>query len=339
MRVIGKRAALAAMLVLLLGGCGSSTALGTNAASSAINGPLPPGLILDADPSCPSPRCFDVEIPVPDGVTVTDAHVRVLLPIDYGTIPGKRHPVLYLMHDAPGTYRIWTQRTDIVELSRAFDAIIVMPDGGHGENAGWYTNWQDGSRQWETFHIEVMIPYLDQHLATNGKRAVAGASMGGFGSMSYSARHPGMFLAAGSISGAVDLLYLSQLSAEVVALINPIISTPDASHWGDPITNYAEWQAHDPGSNVDQLAGMKIYLTAGNGLPGGAHDDLVGPTQAGYYVVENLVWQMGQSFAATLEQAGIEHRTFFFGPGYHDWPYYREELVWLLPQLMSALNP
>jgi diacylglycerol O-acyltransferase / trehalose O-mycolyltransferase len=320
-----------------LSACGASTQAATPIDAAARN--LPPNAQFDTDANCPAPRCFDVEIPLPEGVAVTDNHVRVILPVAYGD--GRLYPVLYLLHDAGGTYKIWTEQTDVLKLSRAFDAIIVMPDGGHGPDAGWYTNWLDGSRQWETFHIDVMIPYLESHLDTlgDGHRAVAGASMGGFGSMSYSARHPGLFAAAGGISGAVDLLYLQQLSAEGSALINPIISTPDASQWGDPVTNYAEWQAHDPASNIEGLRGMEIFLTSANGLVGGAYDDLTGPTAAGYYAVENLTWQMSRSLASKLEAAGIEHRTFFFGPGYHDWPYFREELVWVLPQLTSAVRP
>jgi len=321
---------------LLVAACGASTQASSPVAPQARN--LPPGAQFDTDANCPAPRCFDVEVPLPQGVAVTDNHVRVILPISYGD--GRRYPLLYLMHDAGGTYRIWTEQTDILKLSRAFDAIIVMPDGGHGKDAGWYSDWHDGSRQWETYHIGVMMPFLESHLDTlgDGHRAIAGASMGGFGSMSYSARHPGLFAAAGGISGAVDLLYLQQLSALGVNALNPVISTPDASVWGNFVTNYSEWQAHDPASNIDGLRGMEIFLTTGNGTVGGAYDDLTRPTAAGYYAVENLCWQMNKAFASALTDAGIEHRTFFYGPGYHDWPYFREELTWLVGQLVSVVR-
>ena len=321
---------------LLVAACGASTQASSPVAPQARN--LPPGAQFDTDANCPAPRCFDVEVPLPQGVAVTDNHVRVILPVSYGD--GRRYPLLYLLHDAGGTYRIWTEQTDILKLSRAFDAIIVMPDGGHGNDAGWYSDWHDGSRQWETYHIGVMMPFLESHLDTlgDGHRAIAGASMGGFGSMSYSARHPGLFAAAGGISGAVDLLYLQQLSALGVNALNPVISTPDASVWGNFVTNYSEWQAHDPASNIDGLRGMEIFLTTGNGTVGGAYDDLTRPTAAGYYAVENLCWQMNVAFADALTAAGVEHRTFFYGPGYHDWPYFREELVWLLAQLVSVVR-
>lgn len=326
------------LCVLLLAGCMQSLpgSVDKDAAGGA-GGALPPGAQFGTDEACPAPRCFDVEVPAPEGVVVTDNHVRVILPADYGK-SGKRYPVLYLLHDAAGSYRIWSERTDVLELTRSLDLIVVMPDGGAGKDAGWYTNWIDGSRQWETFHIDVMMPFLEKNLDVlgDGHRAIAGVSMGGFGTMSYSGRHPGLFAAAAGISGAVDLLYLEQASALGVSVLNPVISTPNQNLWGSFLTNYPEWQAHDPGYNIEGFKGMKVFLSCGNGLPGGAHDDLTLP---GNYLVENLVWQMNLSFERALTAAGVEHKTFFYGPGYHDYPYYRDELAWALPQLMSVISP
>lgn len=323
-------------LILGLSGCEASLP-GEVDKAGARSGGLPPGAQFGTDEACPAPRCFDVEIPLPQGVAVTDNHVRVILPQDYGTT-GKRYPVLYLLHDAAGSYKVWTQMTDVLKLTRGFDLIVVMPDGGAGADAGWYTDWNDGSRQWESFHIGVMIPYLEKYLDVlgDGHRAIAGVSMGGFGTMSYASRHPGLFAAAAGISGAVNLLYLQQISALGVSALNPVISTPDASQWGSFITHYAEWQAHDPVFNIAGFRGMQVFLSCGNGLVGGAYDD---PALVGNYAVENLVWQMNRNFERALSAEGIEHHTFFYGPGYHDWPYYREELAWALPQLVNVIRP
>jgi diacylglycerol O-acyltransferase/trehalose O-mycolyltransferase len=323
-------------VLLLLHGCDNDSGVVGDAAA-ATTGSLPPGAKFGTDADCPAPRCFDVQVPVPPGVHITDDHVRVLLPASYGS--GRRYPVLYLLHDAPGTYKSWTAFGDALALTRGLELIVIMPDAGGGtDEAGWYSDWIDGSRQWETYHIDVMMPYLESHLDVlgDGHRAVAGASMGGFGAMSYSARHPGLFATAAGTSGAVDFLHLGQASALYVYLGHPLAGTPNDPIWGNPLTNYAEWQAHDPGTHVAGLAGMKIFLACGNGTYGGAHEDLAAPE---LYGVETLIRAMNDHFAQTLEANGVEHKTFFYGPGFHNFPYYRESLAWALPQMMAAIAP
>lgn len=319
-------AGLTAAILLSLAGCSSSQETRSDAG-------LPENArYLADDPSCAAPRCFELDIPVPGDVHITDNRVRVLVPADYAT-SGKRYPLLYLLHDAPGDYTSWTRRGDAQALTENLDVIAIMPDGGGG-NPGWYTNWHSGEFQWETYHLDVMMPYVEQHLRVlgDGHRAVAGPSMGGHGSMYYSALRPGLFQAAGGISGAVDFLVLDRGSALAASLL----SMPAGPVWGDPVTNFPMWQAHDPGTHIDGLAGMRIYLSSGNGLPGGPHDELGSPQ---LYAIEPLLYVMNLSFAAALSRAGIEHETFFYGPGFHDWPYYRDAFAWMLPKLLAAIEP
>ena len=318
-----------AALLLALTACSSSEEGGD--APSADGVPKGARYLTD-DPACAAPRCFELDIPVPDGVHVTDNRVRVLLPEGYAT-SGKRYPLLYLLHDAPGDYTSWTRLGNAQEFTRGLDVIAIMPDGGGG-NPGWYSNWESGEFQWEAYHIEVMMPYVEQRLRGlgEGHRAVAGPSMGGYGSMYYSATYPGLFRAAAGFSGAVDFLAIDRVSALTASLL----SMPAGPVWGDPVTNFPVWQAHDPGTHVDGLAGMKIYLSSGNGLPGGPHEQLGSPE---LYAIEPLLYVMNLSFAGALQRAGVEHETFFYGSGFHDWPYYRDAFAWALPKLLDAIKP
>ncbi len=323
------RTSLAVLVAALLTACGSDGDSGDGASAAG----LPPGArLLTDDASCSAPRCFEIDVPVPDNVHITDARVRVLVPADYAT-SGKRYPLLYLLHDAPGDYTSWTRRGDAQALTEGFDVIAVMPDGGGG-NPGWYTNWNSGEFQWETYHLDVMMPYVERHLRVlgDGHRAVAGPSMGGHGAMYYSVLRPGLFQAAMGISGAVDFLVLDRGSALAASLL----SMPAGPVWGDPVTNFPMWQAHDPGTHIDGLAGMKIFLSSGNGLPGGSHDELGSPE---LYAIEPLLYVMNLSFASALTRAGVEHETLFYGPGFHDWPYYRDAFEWALPKLMDVIKP
>ena len=300
-------------------------------------GALPDARFLGDDPACPPPRCFEAEIPVPAGVNVTDPRVRIILPDGYED-ESRRWPVLYLLHDAPGDVSSWTVQGQVYESLKDLPVIAVMPDGGGGV-PGWYSDWEDGSYQWQTYHMEIMLPYLESHLRVlgDGHRAIAGPSMGGYGAMRYSVAYPGRFAAAAGFSGAVDFLHLQRISALYAYLASFSGVTPGQAIWGDPVQNYARWQAQDPGTQVENLLPTRVYLTSGNGLPGGPHENL--PAGAPEYAIEPFLLAMNQSLADTLAAAGVEHETWFYGPGYHNWPYYRDGFAWALPKLLDAILP
>lgn len=329
MKTILKASGLVA--AVLLAACGSSDGDGGGSGGSS----LPRDAYAVDDDACPAPRCFEFAVPLPEGVTITDNRVRVIVPEGYAT-SGKRYPLLYLLHDAPGDYKSWTRLGKAMEYLKDLDVIAVMPDGGGG-NAGWYSDWEDGSFKWETYHLRVMMPFIEQRLRGlgDGHRAVAGPSMGGYGSMIYSAKNPGLFEAAASFSSPVDFLHLDRVSALYTFLGNPIAGTPNGPIWGDPVTNYARWQEQDPGTNMDGLRDMRILVASGNGLPGGPH----GVASPQYYLIEPLVLLMSQSFAGATANAGVDTRTLFYGPGYHDWPCFLDGFAWALPQLMERISP
>src|SRR4051794_9346179 len=99
------------------------------------------------DPTCPPSRCVDVRIPAPAGVHVSGDHARVVLPAAYARSKA-RYPVIYMLNGALGDYREWSRLTDIVSYSASLPAIFVFPDGGVGLDAGWFTDWRDGTWQW-----------------------------------------------------------------------------------------------------------------------------------------------------------------------------------------------
>lgn len=71
------------------------------------------------------------------------------------------------------------------------------------------------------------MPWIDHRYRTipsRSGRAIVGISQGGFGSMSYAARHPDLYHAAASFSGAVDIFYGEQCRAGSAALIAAIMT-------------------------------------------------------------------------------------------------------------------
>ena len=122
--------------------------------------------------------------------------VNVLLPQGYDG--RRRFPVLYLFHGTSGGADDWLDAGGVEAATAAYPMVVVMPDAGYDGNGGsWFTDWVDqgtplGAANWETFHLQQLVPYIDRHVRTlhaRGSRAIAGLSQGGFGALSLSLIH------------------------------------------------------------------------------------------------------------------------------------------------------
>jgi len=119
------------------------------------------------------------------------------------------YPVLYLLHGGFGHYRDWIDKTPdknlLHRLADQYNIIIVLPEG---EVFSYYIDSPvDKASQFESYIIKDVVTKIDNTYRTNrsGKaRAISGLSMGGYGALYLSARHPDVFGAAGSMSGALN---------------------------------------------------------------------------------------------------------------------------------------
>lgn len=299
-------------------------------------------LKASAASECPLPRCRELRVPVPKGLKVPDNHIRVLLPDGYDKSKA-RYPVVYLLHGVGDNYRSWTALTDVVAFTKRTKAIVVMPDGGSGSNAGWYSDWKDRSRQWETFHTKILLTYIDRNFRTLGKghRAAIGISMGGFGAMKYAARHKGMFRAAASFSGMVDSMYGWPASGPFFhhagqGIGGQSLGTPNENVWGDQVSDEDRWRAHNPTDLAAAFKGVWLYVATGTGAPGGpAGED---PTRPHSYANENFIWQMNLNFTRALDEAGVRYTSDTDGGGYHHWPYWQHQLHQALPKVLNVIR-
>lgn len=276
-----------------------------------------------------------------------NVHAIVRLPTGYS--PSTRYPVLYLLHGhGGGGYRDWS-RHDVDAIVGSRPLIVVMPEGGYD---GFYSDWygqgvgralahgRAPTPAWETFHIRELIPWVDatfSTIASRAGRAIAGNSMGGFGAMSYGARHPDLFAAAGAFSGAVNSTLVSPVGpvAQSIAANGAERQWPDNCIWGDPVTQAVRWQDHDPTALADNLRPLTLYQRVGDGTPG-RYDDLAAkPPSAGAVANERGVAWMNHAFDRALTRAGIDHRA-TFEHGVHDWPYWLDDLREFLPIAQSA---
>jgi S-formylglutathione hydrolase FrmB len=260
--------------------------------------------------------------------------VRVLLPAGYDQNPDQRYPVLYLLHGAQGNYTNWTTVGDAEATTAGAPMIVVMPDGGQG---GFYTNWVNrqayGPPEWETYHIDELIPWIDDHyrtIAARDGRAIAGLSMGGFGAMSYAARHPDLFDWAGSFSGAVDITH-SLGAAGAIAAVAFLDGGLPGDQFGNRLLMDLNWQAHDPWVQAPHLRGMTIQIDTGNGAPGPYDGSPLGDP------IEEQVHEMSVSLHNRLLSLGIPHTWDDYGPGTHTWPYWQRDLRQAVPSVLATL--
>ncbi len=148
---------------------------------------------------------------IPSAVMHKTYKAAVVLPSTYSNNK-KIYPVLYLLHGGSGHFSDWLKLTPdkmlVKNLADRYNIIIVMPEG---ETFGWYLDSTfDPNSKFETYITKEVIQKIDNTYRTvrsNKGRVITGLSMGGHGAMYLSSRHPDIFGAAGTMSGAMDMNY------------------------------------------------------------------------------------------------------------------------------------
>lgn len=225
--------------------------------------------------------------------------VNVLLPDDYLT-SGLTYPVLYLLHGGGEDFRQF-DFLGIRDLTAGKPIIVVMPDGGR---AGWYSNPVSsfvGPRNWETFHIAQLIPWIEANFRTYAEydgRAVAGFSMGGFGALKYTAKYYGHFASVSSHSGPASLRRDFGLVVHWANLSSATVELGGGTIYGAPFWNQARVSADNPVERVESYRNKRIFLVAGTSPDPVNWFDSVNETQV-------LAGQ--REFRARLSDAGIPH--------------------------------
>ena len=145
---------------------------------------------------------------VASAVLGRSVHYTVYLPPDY-TLSQRTYPVVYLLHGYTDDNTGWLQFGEINRYADKAVAegtippmIIIMPDA----DSSWYINSYDGKEKYEDFFFKEFIPAVEKAYRIKSQkqyRAVAGLSMGGYGSLMYALKHPEYFAAAAPLSAAV----------------------------------------------------------------------------------------------------------------------------------------
>ena len=229
----------------------------------------------------------------------------IYLPSDYNTSK-RNYPVLYLLHGYTDNETNWIHMGQMKTIAdraianeEAVPMIIVMPDAWDT----WYVNQYDGKVPYEDMFFEELIPYMEKTYRVRSNqesRAIAGLSMGGYGSFLYSLHHPDMFCACAPLSAAVfdDSVMDTRKAKSHKDLFNRLFG-PGDEHWHK---NSVEKILSDWDEN--KLPNIRYYIDCGD------KDGLL----EGNFQVHQI-----------MQQKNIKHEFRVRGGG-HSWTYWRTAL-------------
>ncbi len=273
--------------------------------------------------------------------------VNVILPTGYASHPTRRYPVLYALPGTSNLADVWLRNLDTVNLTKSLPMIVVIPDGTFdADGGGFYTNWVDkktsrGVANWETFHAVELVKWIDRHFRTLAKRSsrgIVGISQGGFGALSYAARHPQTYGAAASFSGATSIYYNPICQVGAALLVSTIMtglnSVQPFAPFGDPVTNAANWKSRDPASIVKNLSGTNVEIYTSSGKPS-KEELLTDPAVLGTVGLEALLHVSNKCFKQAADKAGIKYGWHEYRVGTHAWMYGDRSLKDYLPRLAT----
>jgi len=265
--------------------------------------------------------CTQTQTPPPDvprltpGVTMQDVKFhsaalnrdmpyRVILPKNVK--PGQRLPVVYVLHGGGGDFRQWSNDSDVARYAEN-NLILVMPEG----NSSYYTNSATRTDdRYEDYVVGDLIRDVEARFpAATGRsnRAIIGISMGGFGAVKLSLKHPELFAFAGGLSSALDVP------------TRPF-SFKRIGQWREHRSIFGPWngpiqRANDPftlARAADPASAPYLFLTCGE--------------------QEGLL-PSNRQFATVLGQRHFQYE-FHTSPGGHNWNQWNE---WL-PKLFASLS-
>ena len=233
---------------------------------------------------------------------------RVILPASLP--PNEKVPVVYLLHGGGGGFRDWSNYCDVARFAEQ-GLILVMPEG----DESYYMNARARPKdRYEDYITQDLISEVEHRFPVSSgqkNRAIVGVSMGGFGAVVLSFKHPELYAFAGGLSSALD-----------------VPTRPFSWHRMGQYRGHAQifgdWgtvtrRANDPyhlAETVDPATVPFFYLTCGE--------------------QEGLL-PANQRFAALLKKRGFKYE-FHPGPGGHDWNQWNERLPGLFESLGRHLK-
>jgi S-formylglutathione hydrolase FrmB len=280
-------------------------------------------------------------------LSIASAAMRRIISVDVLRGSGEApRPVLYLLDGVDGdATSAWLGKGGAAEFFAGKPVDVVLTGGGTGS---MYSDWVRhdtalGLNRWETFLTTELPPIVESLLRTDGRRAIAGVSMGAQAAMMLAQRHPGWYRAVAGMSGCYSTA--DPLGHAVTTITVASRGGNVDNLWGPPSS--PEWAAHDSLLHAENLRGTAVYLSAAAGLPTGA--DLVAVasspsvadalrTAGGGAALEAGARACTERFAARLSELRIPATVEYTAEGMHTWPDFQAQLPRAWRVLAEALG-
>lgn len=266
-----------------------------------------------------------------------DTAVEVILPVGYASDSGRRWPVTYYLAGTAHTQSTFRAVYGGENLTAGYGSIVVAPRGDSGYWSDWFNLGSGGPPRYETFVATQLIPLIDANFRTRGERAyraVIGESMGGYGAMMLAARHPDLFVAVASLSGAVDTSFVpGSLALNVSSTL--MLDVPGAIY-GPRLTEEVRWRGHNPADLATNLRSLNVQPLTGNGVLGLAQGETL--VEGAGCAIEAVVFMENTTVHNTLAANGIPHMWHPYSWGCHGVALFRQQIREALPGLRAAFG-
>ena len=256
------------------------------------------------------------------------ASMYVVLP------PGKGpFPVLYLLHGLSDDHTVWHRRTSIERYVEGRNLIVVMPDGGRS----FYCNDpRPGCLAYEDHIAKDVVEFVDETfptIASRRGRAIAGLSMGGYGSVMLALRHPDVFSAACSHSGALGFCH----SRHEINGIDPGDILPRERYDCHRLAAGIHRATNPDRKGAGILASRDrkgAGILASRDRKGAGKNPM--PALRIDCGTEDFLLEENRAFHAHLARLGVEH-VYEEYPGEHTWEYWDEHIRQSLDFVLERL--
>jgi enterochelin esterase-like enzyme len=225
-----------------------------------------------------------------------------------------RYPCLYLLHGYGGNETSWLKRIavnsilDSLILKKTLPPVVVVMPYGYNS---YYINSYDNECRYEDYFINELIPYIEKSYPVDTAKkmyAIAGMSMGGFGSVILTTKHPEQFGTTIAISAAVrnDDILKEMSSAKYCHFLAPIFGVQSQEE--DRITQH--WINNNPYHIIDSSNSTKLQST-------------------NWYVdcgQQDYLFDANVALHNHFTKYNINH-VYQVHPGEHNWDYWKKSFI------------